>query len=435
MVSKRVLASVCMATLLVGTQAAAENTGVDSAVNQALSTIETSVAEDARAEVTQIQLIEQAIREVEAQVQHESQNELHGKQNMHDAPSTPAATLSKVVPTLQYQPQQPVQHAQHEQTSGENSVSALPSWYQGGTELSAETPKALLFSKDKLELEKVTPYEPGYIQEYDHGAINWLTGTVTAKGESLSTGLAVSSREARLKTMRAATIDARKNLLEILNKIPVTEKLRVQNILRADEDIMQFVRGDMQNSRITSTSFAEDGVASVTVSIALRDMFLERLIGKHVSFHRVNDNPYSASNAVAESIETVVLPNAQQEFPEADMVLPIAYTGLLIDAREVGISPAITVNIVDEAGHVLYSPRVVNRNVALKNGMVEYAGTWEEAIASKRSSTNPLVLKAVSVQGKTRSNIVISDEQALLLKQINNAHKFLEEGRVVVVCK
>lgn len=428
MVSKRVLASVCMATLLFGTQAAAENTGVDSVAIKASSTMATPVAESASTEATQIQLIEQAIREVEAQVQSESQNELYEKQNMHDASNISETALSKVVPTLQYQPQQPIQHAQHEQNF-------VPSWYKGGAELSAEIPKAPLFSKEGFELENFTPYEPGFIQEYAHGAINWLTGTVTAKGKSLSTGLAVSSREARLKTMRAATVDARKNLLQILNKIPVTEKLRVKNILRTDEDIMQFVRGDMQNSRITSTTFAEDGVASVTVSITLRDMFLEKLIGKHVSFHRVNDNPYSAANAVAESIENAVLPDSQQESAETDIVLPIAYTGLLIDAREVGISPAITVNIVDETGHVLYSPRVVNRNVALRNGMVEYAGTWEEAIASKRSSTNPLVLKAVRVQGKTRSNIVISDEQALLLKQINNAHNFLEEGRVVVVCK
>jgi len=305
--------------------------------------------------------------------------------------------------------------------------------FQGGEELSAELPKAPLFSKDGFELERETPFEPGYIQKYDHGAVNWLTGTVTATGESISTGLAVSSRQARLKTLRAATIDARKNLFTILNTIPVTEKVRVKNILHEDEDVMQFVRGDMQNSRIAATSFDEDGIARVTVSITLRDMFLEKLIGKHVSFHRVSDNPYSAASAVAESIEKAVKPVV--DGAEDATGLPIAYTGLLIDAREVGIKPAITVTIVDEAGNVLYSPRVVNRSVALKNGMVEYAGTWEEAIASKRSSTNPLVLKAVSVQGSTHSNIVITNEHALLLKQINTANNFLAEGRVVVVCK
>ncbi|SIN73189.1 hypothetical protein [Halodesulfovibrio marinisediminis] len=431
MVSKRVLASVCLAALLMGTQASAEDTGVDSAVNNVSESAATVVEEGIRPEATQVQLIEQAIREVETQVQRES--ELHVYQHAQEASSLPEGQLSKVTPMLQYQPEQQVQYAQHGQDSSDSSA-VSQSLYKGGSEILAELPKARLIPDDQAELASVEPYQSGYIEKYEHGAINWFTGTVTATGESLSTGLSVSSRQARLRTLRAATVDARKNLFEILSTIPVTEKLRVKNILRSDEDVMQFVRGDMQNSRITTTSFSEDGIAKVTVSIALRDMFLEKLIGKHVSFHRVSDNPYSAVNAIAESIEKAVEPEEQYESADVDAMLPIAYTGLLIDAREVGIKPAITVTIKDEAGNVLYSPRVVNRSVALKNGMVEYAGTWEEAITSKRSSTNPLVLKAVSVQGRSRSNIVISDEQALLLKQINNAHKFLEEGRVVVVC-
>ena len=429
MVSRRVLACFCMATLLVGTQAAAENTGVDSVAGASKNTATSVVVEDdISSEATQVQLIEQAIREVEAQVK---QQKAGSAEQPSSSVSTSPKVLEKVTPVLQYQPELQPDFAQSEQGS-DVMQAAQQTLYQGGAELSAALPKAPLFSKEGFELENVAPFEPGYIQKYEHGAINWLTGTVTATGESLSTGLAVSSRQARLKTLRAATIDARKNLFTILNGIPVTEKMRIKNILRADEDVMQFVRGDMQNSRITATSFTEDGVANVTVSITLRDMFLEKLIGKHVSFHRVSDNPYSAANAVAESIENAVASDTSSEEP---IGLPIAYTGLLIDAREVGIQPAITVTIADEAGNVLYSPRVVNRNVALRNGMVEYAGTWEEAIASERSSSNPLVLKAVSVQGKTRSNIVISNEQAQLLKQINNAHNFLEKGRVVVVCK
>lgn len=429
MVIRRVLACFCMATLLVGTQAAAENTGVDSVAGASKNTATSVVVEDdISSEATQVQLIEQAIREVEAQVK---QQKAGSAEQPSSSVSTSQKVLEKVTPVLQYQPEPQPDFAQSEQGS-DVVQAAQQTLYQGGAELSAALPKAPLFSKEGFELENIAPFEPGYIQKYEHGAINWLTGTVTATGESLSTGLAVSSRQARLKTLRAATIDARKNLFTILNGIPVTEKMRIKNILRADEDVMQFVRGDMQNSRITATSFTEDGVANVTVSITLRDMFLEKLIGKHVSFHRVSDNPYSAANAVAESIENVVASDTSSEEP---IGLPIAYTGLLIDAREVGIQPAITVTIADEAGNVLYSPRVVNRNVALRNGMVEYAGTWEEAIASERSSSNPLVLKAVSVQGKTRSNIVISNEQAQLLKQINNAHNFLEKGRVVVVCK
>lgn len=429
MVSKRVLASVCMATLLIGTQAVAENTGVDSAVNSTV-TATAVIEEDLNTEASQIQLIEQAIRDVEAQLQNEKKHSSKisyktSKESTRPAKKISTPVLSKVSPSLQYQGQ----HATAQSQGRVRTVDSRPALYSGGIELSENLPDTPLTFDDNFHFDTVASYEPGFIQEFPNGAVNWLSGVVTARGESFSTGLEVSSRQARLKTVRAATIEARKNLFEILSKIPVTDTLRVRNILRSDEEAMQFIRGDMQNSRVMFSRFTKEGNATVTVSIKLRDMLLEKLISKHVSFHRVSDNPYSAVNAVAESIE-----KAGSAESNTAMAQPTAYTGLLVDAREVGISPAITVNIVDEKGQVLYSPRVVNRAVALRNGMVEYAGTWEEGIASKRSSSNPLVLKALRAKGKARSNIVISEEQAALLRQINNANKFLEEGRVVVVC-
>ena len=105
------------------------------------------------------------------------------------------------------------------------------------------------------QLEFVVPFESGFVQKFPDGSINWLTGVVTASGESFASGLDVSRQQSQRKTLRAATIEARKNLLELLSTIPVNEKLRVRNILRKDDNVMQFVRGDMQNSRIVSSEF------------------------------------------------------------------------------------------------------------------------------------------------------------------------------------
>ena len=117
-------------------------------------------------------------------------------------------------------------------------------------------------------------------------------------------------------------------------------------------------------------------------------------------------------------------PDSKDSDSLEELEFSAAYTGLLIDARDVGVQPAITVSVVDEAGNVLYSPRSVDREAALKYGMAEYVANWEEALASKRALTNPLVLKAISSQGRMKSNIVISDEQARLLEQINKRPKF-----------
>lgn len=462
MARKRLLAGVCIAAVLVGTQGMAEDTGVKSAPNMAESTTPAmSVEHDLLQEVDQVEMLQQAIREVEFRLLNESNVEVAGDLSSEQTEAqeeTPkpdsgvvanaeASTESVTAPVVEATENFEVPGKAEGETSvfseagGDNSVlpfqpvatgvasgsSAQQGVVTGGT-------TDFLPNSNAEQLESVVPFESGFVQKFPNGSINWFTGVITASGESFASGLDVSRQQSQRKTLRAATIDARKNLLELLSTIPVNEKLRVRNILRKDDDVMQFVRGDMQNSRIVSTEFTEDGIATVRVSITLRDLFLEKLIGKHVAFHRSRNNPYSAASVVAESIKDAVSPdsNGSGNFDELD--LSAAYTGLLIDARDVGVKPAITVSVVDEAGNVLYSPRSVDRDAALKYGMAEYVANWEEALASKRALTNPLVLKALSSQGRMKSNIVISDEQARLLEQINNGQNFLEQGRVIIVC-
>ena len=473
MARKRLLAGVCIAAVLVGTQGMAEDTGVTSAPNMTQpATPVMSVEQDLLQEVDQVEMLQQAIREVEFRLLNEGKVEVAGDaaqdvlkpENVQTesaeaateqvavqkaasasgsdvaekAESLPDSTAS-VGTTDNFEPLTTVKgetspsivddtSALQHQTDSTDMASGNSA--QAG--VMTDSTAGFLPNLNEGQFESVVPFESGFVQTFPNGKINWFTGVVTASGESFASGLAVSQQQSQRKTVRAATIDARKNLLEILSRIPVNEKLLVRNILRKDDDVMQFVRGDMQNSRIVSTEFTEDGIATVRVSITLRDLFLEKLIGKHVAFQHSRNNPYSAANVVAESIKDAVSASDSTNTDELDFAA--GYTGLLIDARDVGVQPAITVNVVDEAGNILYSPRSVDRDAALKYGMAEYVANWDEALASKRALTNPLVLKAVSSQGRMRSNIVISDEQARLLEQINNDQNFLEQGRVIIVC-
>ncbi|MCG8530457.1 MAG: hypothetical protein MI749_07325 [Desulfovibrionales bacterium] len=312
------------------------------------------------------------------------------------------------------------------QTDGETGAALQESRTMGQPEKTPAIASAPLFSQNGLDDASLEVYQSGFKQEFSNGVINWYTGEITATGESLATGLEVSRQQAKQRTTRAATIEARKHLMEILRMVPVTDTLRVRTILRKDEDVMRYVRGDMQNSRIVAATFDDEGKATVTVSVKLRDAFLEKLISKHVSFHRADDNPYAAKVAGGSD------DNAAQDTVGA---VPAGYSGVLIDAREIAMKPALTFSITDESGAILYSPRSIERRVALKEGMAEYAGTWEEALASARTAANPLVLKAVAAKGRMQNDIVISDEQARLLEQINASSKFLEKGKVVIVCQ
>ena len=87
MARKRLLAGVCIAAVLVGTQGMAEDTGVKSASNMTESTTPAmSVEHDLLQEVDQVEMLQQAIREVEFRLLNESNVEVAGDVSSEQTP-------------------------------------------------------------------------------------------------------------------------------------------------------------------------------------------------------------------------------------------------------------------------------------------------------------------------------------------------------------
>jgi hypothetical protein len=109
------------------------------------------------------------------------------------------------------------------------------------------------------------------------------------------------------------------------------------------------------------------------------------------------------------------------------------YSGLLIDARGLGLKPAMSPRVFDQAGNETYGSSFVGREYAVQQGMVGYAKDMEKAAQNERVAGNPLVVKAVSVTGPAQTDIVISNEAAELVRQAARENNFLEKSRVMVV--
>ena len=60
-----------------------------------------------------------------------------------------------------------------------------------------------------------------YVQDVDAGAVNWQTGYVTAKGIGVPPPNSVSLAQARAMAVRAATVDARRNLLSVITSYSI----------------------------------------------------------------------------------------------------------------------------------------------------------------------------------------------------------------------
>ena len=102
------------------------------------------------------------------------------------------------------------------------------------------------------------------------------------------------------------------------------------------------------------------------------------------------------------------------------------YTGVIIDCTGLGLRPAMSPVIKAENGRPIYGYKNLDSDKVVANGMASYARSDADAT---RAGTNPLRLRAVSIDGGANPVLSASDANRLLLE--NGASGFLDATNVV----
>jgi hypothetical protein len=118
---------------------------------------------------------------------------------------------------------------------------------------------------------------------------------------------------------------------------------------------------------------------------------------------------------------------------------PGAYTGLVVVVRTIHLDRSISPAVLTPAGEIVYGrgwwkPGQLNDEFAEHYGIVEYAPSLA---AASRAGARPLVVFAIGVSGPVLSNfktdVVVSDEDALRIRDANTRSRFLQQMRVAFV--
>ena len=102
------------------------------------------------------------------------------------------------------------------------------------------------------------------------------------------------------------------------------------------------------------------------------------------------------------------------------------YTGVIIDCTGLGLRTAMSPVIKADNGRPIYGYKNLDSDKVVANGMASYARSDADAT---RAGTNPLRLRAVSIDGGANPVLSASDANRLLLE--NNASGFLDATNVV----
>lgn len=241
------------------------------------------------------------------------------------------------------------------------------------------------------------------------GSINWSEGVVQAVGIGAPSEKNYGKPSARPMALRAAKLDAMRNILEAVNGVRIDGSTIVRDYAVESDIIRSKVEGMVQGAEVIKQEYLSDGTIEITMAMSLRGGFSQLVLPDEIK-----------------PLESV-RPVTPMEHSSA------VYTGLVVDARGLSARPAMSPKILDENGQEVYGSAFVSREYAVQQGMSGYAKDIAAAKSNQRVTDNPITVKGLRTEGPGRSDIVISNADASALRSASENLSFMKKCRVMIV--
>jgi len=248
------------------------------------------------------------------------------------------------------------------------------------------------------------------VEQTLQGSINWSEGVVQAVGIGAPSEKHYGKPSARPMALRAAKLDAMRNILEAINGVRIDGSTIVRDYAVESDIIRSKVEGMIQGAEIVKQEYLSDGTIEITMAMSLRGGFSQLVLPDEIK--------------PLESVKPVMTPMKHSS---------AVYTGLVVDARGLSARPAMSPKILDETGQEVYGSAFVSREYAVQQGMSGYAKDIAAAHRNQRVTDNPITVKGLRTEGLGRSDIVISNADASALRSASENLSFMKKCRVMIV--
>ncbi|GEM_PF-1476409 len=243
---------------------------------------------------------------------------------------------------------------------------------------------------------------------------DWLTPNlfpseaIEAVGVAPYPANAPSRAQARAQARRAAILDAQRQLVEQLYGVNI-----------------------VSNSRLNERGLQENVHASAQGMVQGAQIVAERDWGDSYEVTLRWTPPAQPSSAPPAPLPEPLDPPYFVTPMPAD---PRAYTGVVIDARGLGLQPSMSPRIRDAYGNILWGNMEIDPQTVIEYGLAGWARTESDLNHStlrSRLGEYPLWIKAIGVQGAARNEVILSQEDAERLLFQNSRSRFLNRLAVV----
>lgn len=272
--------------------------------------------------------------------------------------------------------------------------------------------------------------------------------------------------QSRYKAMRAATVVAQRDLLEIMEGLRLAGQTTVKDGMLQSDDIRTSITGFLRGAVKCGEKYHNDRqYAEVCMKLHIRgkgglydvilplikekkiqrvtpelptDYYKPQLIPKVVGAEvvaetvqkkipEIGGKPAAVTETVTETVAVV------KEVPP--VVPAVVFDGLIVDVRDFKFRPALVNTVVTDGEKVVFDPSKILSSVLVERGCGGFTTDPGKAKALLQSwgSTKPLIIKGVGVVKMT--NAKVSPDDAATIYLSDQKSNLLAQAKVVFLLK
>ncbi len=254
--------------------------------------------------------------------------------------------------------------------------------------------------------------------------------------------------QSRYAAVRAATVVAQRDLLEILEGLRLFGQTTVKDGTLQSDQIRTTLNGFLRGATKCGDKFYEGkGYAEVCIRLYIRgkgglyDIILplmkaSNLMPEQGAYYKPQLIPkvMTTPSASVEKPAAGAPPEAKPEVARPSE-LATSYDGLIVDVREFEFKPALVNTVITEKDEIVFDPSKILSSVLVERGCGGFTTDENKAKALLESwgSKSPMTLKSIGVVKSTNAKISADDAAAVYVH--DKKSNILAQAKVVFLLK
>ena len=260
--------------------------------------------------------------------------------------------------------------------------------------------------------------------------VDWSDQKITVQGMGVAPANARTAAQARMLARRAAVVDGYRQIAEIVKGVNVSGETTVENMMVTNDVVKTKVSALVQGARVVSEEATSDGGYIVNMEVSMfgvSDSLASAVLEKPAQQESFPEPVASVAPSTPATVDVHVQVGTGTTTPSTPSVtVPSTTTVPSTPATKPATHGSSAASA--PSGQAIYGYKNLDYDKVVSGGMAGYTTDMSRAT---RAGSNPLVVKAVSLDNGANPVLSVADANRVLIE--NGATGFLDATNVVFV--